>query len=145
MVYNPNNPWNPPFPTNYPCLPKQNSISSITQAFPCVVTTASAHGYSTGQQVRIFFPSPYESLFGMVQINGKTGYITVIDTTSFSLPIDTRSFNSFTTSSLQTAQVLPIGETNDSFSSVFTQVNPASSSNAGPLFQPPYPSWPGPI
>lgn len=62
------------------------AISSITQADPCVVTTSSAHGFQTGQLVRITdlgsdMPTPR----GMDQIDGKRYAITVLSTTTFSL------------------------------------------------------------
>lgn len=136
MSYSPTNYWTFPFNSNYPLLPAQKVISSITQAFPCVVTTTTNHGYATGQQVRIFFPYSYEKLFGMYQINNLIGFITVLSDTTFSLPIDTRNFNAFTVgTTVQNAQVLPIGDQVSSTSSSFEQTQPPSSSNSVQIYQ----------
>jgi hypothetical protein len=130
MSYSPTNPWTFPFNSTFPLLPAQKIISSITQAFPCVVTTSTNHGYSTGQQVRIVFPFPYGKSFGMYQINGKAAVATVLDSTSFSLPIDTRVFNAFSIgTTLQNAQVLPIGGVSADASSDFEQTNPVNNQN----------------
>jgi hypothetical protein len=61
-------------------------ISAVSQASKCQVTTTEAHGYSTGQNVRIsdvgnMMPTPR----GMVQINGNEYLIEVDSTTTFLL------------------------------------------------------------
>ena len=61
--------------------PARVAISAITQANPCVVSTASAHNLTTGQVVRIHVPTNY----GMVQLNQNLYHITVLSPTSFSL------------------------------------------------------------
>ena len=64
------------------------NISAVTQADPCVVTTSAAHGYSTGQIVRITDlgdVGPNATDRGMDEINNKRYKIVVINTTSFSL------------------------------------------------------------
>ena len=59
-------------------------ISGITKASPAVVTTASAHGYSTGDVV--VFQGLYQSTTtGMPQICGMPFTITVTNTTTFTV------------------------------------------------------------
>lgn len=95
MVYSPVNPWTFPVNPNFPWVPDATVIASITQANPCIVTTTTNHGYSTGFNVRVTFPFPYSNTFGMTQINGLTGAITVLSPMTFSMPINTLGFNSF--------------------------------------------------
>lgn len=66
----------------------RSDISAVSQADPCVVTTSAAHGYSTGQIVRITDlgdVGPNAADRGMDEINNKRFKIVVIDTTNFSL------------------------------------------------------------
>lgn len=96
--------------------PSRVAISAITQANPCVITTASNHNMTTGQVVRLHVPLSY----GMVQLNQLAASITVLSATTFSLQatqvptavnIDSSSFTAFTIPSKPqfTAEVLPIG------------------------------------
>jgi hypothetical protein len=55
------------------------TITNITQANPAVVTTAAAHGFSTGNIVDI------AGVVGMTEVNGNTYRITVLTTTTFEL------------------------------------------------------------
>lgn len=60
------------------------SISGITSATECVVTTSSAHGFSTNDFVRLTdLNGRIPTAHGMDQINNKRFKICVIDTTSF--------------------------------------------------------------
>lgn len=64
------------------------SISGVSKADPCVVTTSAAHGYSTGQIVRITDlgnVGPNATARGMDELNNNRYKIVVINTTSFSL------------------------------------------------------------
>lgn len=64
------------------------AISGVSQADPCVVTTSAAHGYSTGQIVRITDlgdVGPNATDRGMEQINNLRFKIVVVNSTSFSL------------------------------------------------------------
>lgn len=80
-------------------------ISGVSQADPCVVTTSTAHGYQTDQQVRITDlgnVGPGIAARGMDQINNKQFIITVINSTTFSLrdvitdePIDSTGFTAW--------------------------------------------------
>lgn len=95
--------------------PAMRLIASITNAFPAVVTTTFAHQYETGLIVRLDLPPAV----GMQQANGRTGTITVINTTSFSIDIDTQHFDAFAIPPSPgpfdntCAQVVPIGEVNE--------------------------------
>lgn len=55
------------------------TISSVTQADPAVVTTSSAHGYSSDDEVAI------SGISGMTELNGRNFKITVLSSTTFSL------------------------------------------------------------
>lgn len=97
-----------PSPTYQPAM---RLISTITQAENAVVTTTFAHDYIDGEIVRMIIPRG----FGMRQLDKKTAPITVLSDTTFSIPIDTREFDAYSTPSSspndkQCAQVIPIGE-----------------------------------
>lgn len=91
--------------------PAMRVITAITRANPGAVTTNIAHDYGSGEYVRFFFPEP---IFGMNQINGKTGRITVTGSTTFTVDIDTTQFDAFSVpgSNRQWPQVIPTGEVN---------------------------------
>ncbi len=90
--------------------PSMRIITNITNGNPATVTTSFAHGYSTGLIIRLILPSGY----GMNQANQLFSDITVVDSTSFTIDIDTTLFQPFTTPIDQTqyAQSVPIGEIN---------------------------------
>lgn len=96
-----------PFPTFKPSM---RIITNITNGNPATVTTSFAHGYSTGLIIRLILPSGY----GMEQANQLFSDITVVDTTSFTIDLDTTWFQPFVTPDEQTqyAQAVPIGEIN---------------------------------
>jgi len=98
MVYSPVNPWTFPSNPNFPWLPQANTIISITQANPAVVTTATNHGYQAGFNIRIFFPFADDlELYGMPEIDGQqTTILQILSPTTFSIAINTLNFNSFT-------------------------------------------------
>lgn len=70
----------------------QIQISGITKASPAVVTTGSAHGYSTGDVV-IFQGLYQSSTTGMPQICGMPFVITVTGATTFTVPWNTNQSN----------------------------------------------------
>ena len=80
-------------------------ISAVSQADPCVVTTSTAHGYQSDQQVRITdlgIIGPGVTARGMDQLNNKIFLITVLNSTTFSLrdvitdePIDSTAFTAW--------------------------------------------------
>jgi len=96
MVFSPVNQWTFPVNPNFPWVPDIRFITSITNANPAVITTSVPHGYSTGFNVRIVFPFTSGNAFGMFQINGQTGVINVLTTTTFALSIDSSRYNTFT-------------------------------------------------
>ena len=63
-------------------------ISAVSKADPCVITTTTAHGYSTGQLIRITDLGAIganATARGMDELNNNRYKITVINSTSFSL------------------------------------------------------------
>lgn len=91
--------------------PRNAFITGITAANPMVVTTATNHGYTVGQQVRLRVGSQ----FGMVQANNITAVITAVTSTTFTLgSVDSSAFTAFAwpaVSSLPFTQpmVIPVG------------------------------------
>ncbi len=96
--------------------PSRLSISAISKANPCVVTTSIDHNLTTGQIVRTIVPKRY----GMVELNNLLLSITVIGDTTFSLQytqspifrnVDSRDFTAFTIPSNPAiiAQIIPVG------------------------------------
>lgn len=65
------------------------TVSGITQANPGVVTTAVAHGYSSGERIHL------AGVSGMTQINDTVWAITALTTTTFSIPQDTTAFGAY--------------------------------------------------
>lgn len=121
--------------TQFPPIQKaMRTITAITNGFPALVTTDLNHQYVTGQIVRIVIPLDFGGVnnattqmnqysFGMVQINGKLGTITVTSLTQFTIDIDTTNFDPFVIppdrvypvgppAQVQFAQVIPVGERN---------------------------------
>jgi hypothetical protein len=140
MVYSPVNQWTFPVNPNFPWTPDISFVSSISQARSAVITTTAPHGYSTGYTVRIFFPFPYALDFGMYQINGQTGVINVLTPTSFSIDINTISYDAFSVgTTLERAQIIPIGQFTNRDLDDSTQVNPVNPNTLDrvPLFQSP--------
>ena len=91
--------------------PAHNVITNITNAKPAVVTTATDHNYVDGMVVRLVIAAGY----GMPQANRLMGIITIINPTSFSITIDTTSFDPYVIPSpaLQTSQTIGVGDEND--------------------------------
>jgi hypothetical protein len=88
-------------------------ISAITNSNPVIITTTIAHQYINGLIVRVDMPTS----LGMQQINQQSGVVTVLSATTFSLPIDTTSYDPFALPATfppgyQDAQVVPFGEIN---------------------------------
>jgi hypothetical protein len=66
-------------------------VTDVTVSSPAIVTTDVAHGYISNQIIRLLIPKEY----GM-NINA-SGAITVINSTSFSIDIDTSNQYPFVT------------------------------------------------
>ncbi len=67
------------------------TILSITNANPGVITTAIDHGYVSGMEVRFQIPL----LFGMQILNNLLLQITVLSANTFSIPLDTTNIQPF--------------------------------------------------
>jgi len=66
-------------------------MSGATKSDPCVITTTTQHGYKTGQQVNVF------GVGGMVELNDRQFYITVLTPFTFSLNgIDSSAYTAYT-------------------------------------------------
>jgi hypothetical protein len=97
------------------------NILSITQARQALITTTfdginpGDHQYSTGLIVRIYVPYG----FGMTLLNEVEAPITIVNSSQFTIPVDTTGFDPFIVPNYQPgnfgtpAQVVPIGEVND--------------------------------
>jgi len=84
--------------------PAVRIITSITNAYPALITTGTitypahvltvtpyVHQYLSGTIVRIQIPN----YFGMSQLNGQEGEITVVNATQFTINIDTTMYDPF--------------------------------------------------
>jgi hypothetical protein len=100
--------------------PAMRLIAAITNGYPAEVTTTFAHGYISGNIVRLIIPIPCQ----MIEANQLSGTITVTGLTTFIIDIDTTNFTPFIAPVLPTpnphdntcALVVPIGEINDMIS-----------------------------
>lgn len=93
--------------------PAMRIITNITNSNPCVITTSFDNDYVTGLIVRLYIPQGY----GITLLNHIEGAITVLTTTSFSMPIDSSNMAAFIVPlapplSEQYPQVVPTGEIN---------------------------------
>jgi len=88
-------------------IPGRNVVTAITNAQNAVVTAA-AHGYATGEIVRINVPQTYGMRLGNIQAT-----ITVINANTFSINYDTSAMVAFVVPGLAAftpSEVLPISE-----------------------------------
>lgn len=112
-----------PFPVFQPAM---RLIASITNSYPCIVTTTFINQYVDGTIVRLVIPEAC----GMTQADQFVGPLTVIDDTSFSLPLNTIDFTPFVIPVLTNphidicAQVVPVGENNDTLEAAVQNVLP---------------------
>lgn len=100
----------------------------VSNAESTIVTTTFAHQYNTGAIVRINIPLG----FGMQEINQQYAPITVLSTTTFSMPINSSDFSLFTVptsypNNRQSATVTPVGEINSLLNSSVKNVLPYSA------------------
>lgn len=95
--------------------PRRRFITKITQATSAVITLSVTHGFTVGQEVRVYCTSD----FGMKEINGLLGVITAINTTNntITVNIDSSGFTAFAFPTSAVAalgvtfpQVVPVGE-----------------------------------
>lgn len=96
--------------------PQLRYISAVTRGTSTVVKMTVTHGYQRGQTVRFVVPAE----FGMVELDGLTGTITAIDTTTttgntITVDIDSSTFTAFAFPAsggpaFTAAQVIPVGD-----------------------------------
>lgn len=67
------------------------TIASITNANPMVVTTVKNHGYVPGMKVTFLIPQQ----FGMVQLNNLIGQVTQLTSNTLTINIDSTHFTPF--------------------------------------------------
>lgn len=93
--------------------PRKRYITAISQATQAVVKLSVTHGYVVGEKIQFLLGADY----GMIELNGKVGRITAINTTTntVTVDIDTSGFTAFTFPGdsaypLTFAQTVPVGE-----------------------------------
>ena len=102
--------------------PAMRIITAITKANPAVVTTSFDHGYLDGTIVRLDVPNG----FGMTQANQLFGPIVVTAPTTFTIAVDTTSFDAFAVpaGNKQYAQSIPFAEINSILTAAVQNVLP---------------------
>lgn len=116
-------------PGDYSLFTSTNrNIANITQAASAVVTTLVDHDFVVGQRIKFAIPSGY----GMSELDGLTGAVTAIATSTFTVDIDSTGFTAFkfptyTEGPYRLAVALPIGDAKSSVS----QNTPGKFSNQG--------------
>ena len=113
-------------PTDY--RPSIIDITNISKAFYAVITTDGDHDYNIGNSVIFNIPSN----FGMVEMNGKVGFITSVTSNTFTVNINTKSFTTFSVpgSYYTPAHVAPVGDRNWGFTIPGTVPTPVGVSGA---------------
>lgn len=98
-----------------PFVPRQRTITMLSNASSAVITLAATHGLTVGQYVRIYVPTA----FGMPQINGQLGLITAVNTSptvnSITVDIDSTGYGTFAFPASSAVpftfpQIVPVGE-----------------------------------
>jgi len=106
--------------------PAMRIIESITQSNPAIVTTTFAHQYLNGTIVRFDLPQSV----GMQQLDQQTSSILITGATTFYIAIDTTNYDTFSipvspNPHVNTcAQVVPIGEINETLKAAVQNVLP---------------------
>lgn len=67
------------------------TIESVTNANPCVVTTINNHEYVAGMKVRFLIPTQ----FGMIQLNVVNVQVIAITADTLTLDLDSNNFDGF--------------------------------------------------
>lgn len=87
------------FDANYLVTQTEVAVIGATSANPCVIQTSAAHGYTTGQRVELGHRSGLSSSTAFTgawaALNQVAATVTVIDSTHFSVPIDTSAFAAY--------------------------------------------------
>lgn len=91
--------------------PQSTVITGITAANPMVITTATNHGLTVGQKIRLSVPA----IMGMTQANNLSAVITAVTSTTITLgSVDSSAFSAFgwpatTSVPFNPARLIPIG------------------------------------
>lgn len=97
--------------------PFVTGISAITPVgHSTLVTTDEDHGYVIGNEVTFQIPKEW----GMIQLNGLSGFITAITDDTITVNINTSNFDAFVvpgSSHVSPAQVIPAGDLNYGYQS----------------------------
>ncbi len=67
------------------------TIESITNAYPMVVTTVDDHGYVAGMMVTFLIPTQFK----MVQLNGVNAQVLQVTSDTLTINLDSRNFSVF--------------------------------------------------
>lgn len=67
------------------------TIQSVTNAFPCVVTTVNDHGYVAGMMIRFLIPDAFK----MVQLNDVSCQVLQVTSNTLTLNLDSINFSVF--------------------------------------------------
>lgn len=101
--------------TLLPFMPRQRTITGITNAASAVITLAAASGLVVGEYIRIYVPTA----FGMPQMNGQLALVTAVNATplvnSITVDINSTGFGTFAFPASATVpftfpQIVPVGE-----------------------------------
>ena len=77
------------------------SISGITKANPCVITTSAAHGINVGSKIAI------SGISGMTQLNGTTQTVSAVTSTTLTLgDVNSSSYSTYTSGGTIVPQVV---------------------------------------
>ena len=80
------------------------TIESVTQSYPMIVTTVRNHGYVAGMMVRFLIPPS----FGMVELNAVNAQVLAVTNDTLAIDLDSTNFSSFSyPSPLPSAYTLP--------------------------------------
>lgn len=104
------------------------SISAITSATPCVITTSTSHGLSNGDEIII------SDIVGMTELNGNNYYVSVINSTQFGISefedlselISSEDFTDYTSGGTIT---IPGGVVSDLITAVIDVISNSASVN----------------
>ena len=77
-------------------VPRQRVISNVTAAANALVSTTSPHGFAIGQKVRFVVPAISATQYGMTQLEGLSGVVlSITSTTAFTIDVDSSGFSAF--------------------------------------------------
>ncbi len=74
------------------------TVTDITQANPGNVTTPAVHGFTTGDAII------HSDVVGMTEVNGVRYVVTVVDTTHYTIGVDTSGFTAYSSAGTATKQ-----------------------------------------